>query len=92
VAAHVNPERVFRCVPDLAVEVDLTSGRKPGGQQRVLDYLEAGVPLVWVIDPRSRSAMVYRPDGSAELIRPEGALDGAEVVPGFRLELASLFG
>lgn len=27
--AHPDPERLLRCVPDLAVEVDLTSGRKP---------------------------------------------------------------
>ncbi|HSJ07073.1 MAG TPA: Uma2 family endonuclease, partial [Longimicrobiales bacterium] len=28
-----DPERLFRGVPDLAVEIDLSSGKKPGGQQ-----------------------------------------------------------
>jgi Uma2 family endonuclease len=92
VDAHADPERLFRCVPDLAIEIDLTSGKKPDGQQRVVDYLEAGVRLVWVIDPHSRSAVSYRPDGSARLLRTEDVLDAEEVVPGFRLPLAELFG
>ncbi|HEX7050192.1 MAG TPA: Uma2 family endonuclease [Longimicrobiales bacterium] len=86
-----GPERPFRGVPDLAVEIDLTSAKKPGGQQRVVDYLEAGVRLVWVVDPRSRTATAYRPDGSARLVRPDEALEGEDVVPGFRLPLAELF-
>lgn len=86
-----DPERFLRVIPDLAVEIDLTSARKPGGQQRILDYLEAGVRLVWAIDVHSRTAMAYRPDGSARLVRADEALDGEEVVPGFRLPLAELF-
>jgi Uma2 family endonuclease len=91
VDAHANPERLFRCVPELAVEVDVSSGRKAGGQQRILDYIEAGIPLIWAIDSRSRSAMIYHADGSARLLREDDVLDGENVVPGFRLALAELF-
>jgi Uma2 family endonuclease len=87
-----DPKRVFRGVPDLAVEIDLTSGKKPGGQQRIVEYLEAGVRLVWAIDPESRTAMIYHPDRSARLVAADEALDGEDVVPGFRLELRELFG
>ena len=92
IEAHPNPEWLLRCAPDLAVEIDLTSGKKPRGQQRMVDYLEAGVRLVWAIDPHNRTAMVYHPDGSARLLRPGEALDGEGVVPDFRLELSELFG
>jgi hypothetical protein len=34
---------------------------------------------------------MYRPDGSARLVRRGEALDGEDVVPGFRLELSALF-
>jgi len=87
-----DPERLLRVVPDLAVEIDLTSAKKPGGQARILEYLEAGVRLVWAIDVHTRTAMAYRPDGSARLVRYEEALDGEDVVPGFRLPLRELFG
>lgn len=89
--AGIDPVRLFRGVPDLAIEVDLASGRKPGGQQRIVDYLEAGVRLVWAIDPHSRTAMMYRPDGTARLVRSDEELDGEDVVAGFRLRIAELF-
>jgi Uma2 family endonuclease len=87
-----DPYRLLRVIPDLAIEFDLTSGKKPGGQRRIVEYLEAGVRLVWAIDVYTHTAMVYRADGSARLIRADEALDGEEVVPGFRLPLAKLFG
>ena len=87
----MNPERLFRGVPDLAIEIDLTSAKKPGAQQRVIDYLEAGARLVWVIDPHSRTAIAYHQDASARLVREHEALEGEDVVPGFRLRLSELF-
>jgi Uma2 family endonuclease len=82
--------RAFRGIPDLAVEIDVT--KKPGAQERIVEYVEAGVWLVWAIEPRSRTATVYRSDGSARLIRREEALEGEDVLPGFRLAMGELFG
>ena len=39
----------------------------------------------------SIAAMVYRADGSARLVRQDEALDGEDVVRGFRVPLAGLF-
>ena len=89
--AGLDPNRLVRAIPDLAVEIDLTSAKKPHAQQRVVDYLQAGVRLVWVIDPHSRTAVIYHLDGSARLIPGDGVLDGEAVVPGFRLPIAELF-
>ena len=61
-------------------------------QQEVRDYLEAGSRLVWVIAPRARTATVYRPDGSARLLREGEALEGEDVLRAFTLPLADLFG
>lgn len=89
---HGDPGDHFaRFVPDLAIEIDLSSGRKPGGLQRIRDYLEAGVPLVWTIDPGKRSATVYRQDGSTTQLTEHDTLEGEDIVPGFRLPLAALF-
>ncbi|MGH7574233.1 MAG: Uma2 family endonuclease [Longimicrobiales bacterium] len=91
VEANPDPERLMRCAPDLAIEIDLTSAKKPGGKQRIAEYLDAGTRLVWAIDPHTRTATVHRPDGSADVVHEHEMLDADDVVPGFQLRLEDLF-
>jgi len=87
------PSDYFRIVPDLVVEIySPTNERKARDfQQRVRDYLDAGVPLLWVIYPAARYATIYHPDGSARVLREHESLDGESILPGFSLSLAQLF-
>ena len=85
------PRRLVRAVPDLAVEVRSPDDRPGDIRLKVREYLDAGVPLVWVLDP-GREAVVY--DGRAGAVTRLGAghvLDGGTVLPGFRLPLADLW-
>jgi Uma2 family endonuclease len=77
--------------PDLAVEVLSPSNRTGEIRGKVAEYLEAGAKLVWVIDPASRSATTYRHLLKPLRLGPDDALDGEDVLPGFRLLLADLF-
>jgi Uma2 family endonuclease len=54
-------------------------------------WLDAGVRLVWVVDPQARLAAVHHPGGLVTVLREHGVLDGEDVLPGFRLSLAPLF-
>jgi Uma2 family endonuclease len=87
-----EPERGwFRFAPDLVVEID-SPGRKPRiEQQRIQDYIEAGVRLLWIVHCENRSATIYRADGTARLLREKDALEGEAVLPDFRLPLTELF-
>ena len=85
------PQGFIHGAPDLAVEVLSPSDNPVEVQQKVRDYLEAGARLVWVLAPRARAATVYRPDGSARLVREPESLDGEDVVPGLAVPLADLF-
>lgn len=77
--------------PDLAVEVVSPSNRWTEVAAKVRDYLEAGTRLVWIVDPPARTVTVHRPS-SAWMVRGEDdALDGEDVVPGFRMRVGSLF-
>lgn len=60
-------------------------------QAKVRDYLEAGVKLVWVIDPMFRTVVVYRPDHHPEMFAGEEELTGEPHLPGFRCNVAKLF-
>jgi Uma2 family endonuclease len=78
-------------VPDLAVEV-LSEGNTAEEMRRKLrEYFKAGVRLVWLIDPATRTAEVYSSARKKTTITTDGALDGGSVLPGFRLSLQELF-
>ena len=51
-------------VPDLAVEVLSKGNTKPEINRKIREYFEAGVRVVWVIDPRKRSGGFIRPPAS----------------------------
>jgi Uma2 family endonuclease len=85
------PVKVIQGAPDLAVEVVSPSDGAAEVQQKVRDYLEAGSRLVWVLYPEARIASVYRPDGSARLLREGETLEGEDILPGLQVPLAELF-
>ena len=85
------PEKFFRGAPDLAVEVLSPSDTFARVQQKVRDYLEAEARLVWVIAGQTKTATVYRADGSARLLREHESLEGEDVLPGLTIPLAELF-
>jgi Uma2 family endonuclease len=86
-----DPERLLRVIPEFAIEIDLTSRKKPHGIQRIHDYLAAGISLVWSIDPHKKTADAWWPDGRIEHYSEDDVLDAGEVVPGFRLAMRDLF-
>lgn len=59
--------------------------------QRVEEYLQAGVQLVWVINPQSRTVLVYRANGSIIGLREHDEISGENVLPGFRCRVGQLF-
>jgi Uma2 family endonuclease len=84
------PKGNLHIPPDLAVEV-VSNDLHTEIDGKVGEYLEVGVPLVWVINPETRSATVYHPDGSARRLREDQELDGEGVLPGFRCVIRDLF-
>ena len=77
--------------PDLVAEI-LSPDDRPGALlAKVGEWLDAGVDVVWLIDPDRKVAQVYRADGSVTAVPPDGRLDGAHVLPGFSCSLSELF-
>jgi Uma2 family endonuclease len=59
--------------------------------EKVEQWLAAGARIVWVLNPRQRSVKVHREGQPVRILSIEDALDGEEVVPGFRYPIADLF-
>ncbi len=80
--------------PDLAVEIASPGDTAAEVADKVRDYLTYGVRLVWVIEPKTQTVTVYRPDGSAQLLQAAAGhtLDGEDVIRGFATPVDELFG
>ena len=80
----------LKVIPDLVAEVVSPHDKATRLNSKLADYRAAGIPLVWVIYPETRTAYVYRGD-QAQFIGADGALNGEDVLPGFQLKLADIF-
>lgn len=81
------PEGFLEVAPDLAVEIVSPANSVSAIQDKVLDCLDAGTRNVWVVDPSSRTATVYRSRRDAAILGEDDELEGGEVLPGFRVPL-----
>ena len=87
-----KPEEGWLSVaPDLAVEVVSPGDTVQDLEQKLDEYREAGIPLIWVIYPVTRRAHVLGSNRARVELGPDGILDGEDVLPGFKLPLAELF-
>ncbi len=81
-----------RVAPDLVVEVISPNDLASDLYQKIDDYQSAGIPLIWVVDPETRTVrpITLTGDGGPSL-RMGDTLRGGEVLPGFECPVASLF-
>ncbi len=79
-------------VPDFVIEVRSQSDRLPKLKKKMTDtWMDNGVRLAWLIDPKMERAYVYRPGLVVEeVIGFDHALSGEDVCPGFTLDLSKL--
>ncbi len=83
-------ENAWAIVPDLCVEVVSPSDRIEELYDKVREYFEAGVQLVWVVHPRHGFVQVHASLTQVRGVARTEVLDGGPVLPGFRLPLAEL--
>lgn len=85
-------EPIPNLAPDLAVEVLSESNTPAEIDEKLREHFDSGTRLAWVIDPRPRTAAIYRAPGDPAVVLDEsGRLEDEGVVPGFTLLIADLF-
>jgi Uma2 family endonuclease len=85
------PRGHLRIAPDLTIEIVSPHDEAAEVEQKVAEYFDAGVRLVWVVYPATRSVMVYRPGGKETRLSDSDLLTGEDVVPGFEMPVAEIF-
>jgi Uma2 family endonuclease len=87
----VNSEEGWDVIPDLAIEVVSRSNTAEEVMKKIGEYFKANVRRVWVVYPIDRLIYVYESPKKLVILGIEDELDGADILPGFRLTLAELF-
>jgi Uma2 family endonuclease len=77
--------------PDLIAEVLSPSNTPAAVQEKVEEYLNAGVRLVWLVDPEKRRVTAYRSLTDKRQFAADQDLPGDDVLPGFSIPVARLF-
>ncbi|MGQ0633709.1 MAG: Uma2 family endonuclease [Planctomycetaceae bacterium] len=88
-----SQERVGHCrvAPDGVAEVVSPRDAYYDIEVKVHEYLGAGVRLVWVVNPPTRSVRVHRLDGTMADLGENDELSGEDVLPGFHCRVGDLF-
>ncbi len=81
----------FTIAPDLAVEVLSPNDLAYEVDEKIREYLDAGVKLVWIINPEQRWVTVHRADGGIAKLKESDTVDGEQVVAGFSCTVRELF-
>jgi Uma2 family endonuclease len=80
-----------RVSPDLAFEVVSPNDLAEEVNQKVTEFLAAGVRLLWVVYPGSKTVHVFRRGGGAAWLTAADELTGEDVVAGFACRVAEVF-
>ena len=78
-------------VPDLTVEVISRNNTRKEMEEKLKEYFEKGVRLVWYVRPKAREVDVYTAPDHFTRLTASMILDGGEVLPGFSVAVAELF-
>ena len=76
--------------PDLAVEVVSPNNKTSDTHLKVMQLLNAGTRLVWLVYPETRTIEAHTSDGAVTL-REHDTLSGGAVLPGFETPVSDIF-
>jgi Uma2 family endonuclease len=81
----------FPGAPDLAIEVLSPSNTPTEIQERLEDFFGSGTQLAWIVHPEEEFVEICHSPTHRRIIGAGAALDGEQLLPGFRFPIADLF-
>jgi Uma2 family endonuclease len=85
------PSHYLDVSPDLVFEVKSPSDRWSKMLTKIGEYLQAGVPVVCVLDPETETARLYFADEPEITLEASDELTFPNQLPGFRVPVRALF-
>jgi Uma2 family endonuclease len=78
-------------IPDLAVEVLSPNDSLKEVGEKIGEFLECGVPLVWLVDPERETVTVYRSLSQTEQFTGSDIITAEPALPGFSCPVSRFF-
>lgn len=76
--------------PAFAIELLSPSDKLGKTRHKMQEYLDNGMKLGWLIDPQNQQVEIYR-QGKIEVLDCPHRLSGEDILPGFMLDLQSIW-
>jgi Uma2 family endonuclease len=76
--------------PDFVIELHSRTDSLADLQAKMLEYLDNGVRLGWLINPQQQQVEIYRMGRAVSVLQNPTTLDGEDILPGFTLDLTKI--
>jgi Uma2 family endonuclease len=77
--------------PDFVIELrSKTDSLKPL-REKMQEYIQNGLTLGWLIDPKGKTVEIYRRNREVEILRHPISLSGENILPNFVMDLQKVF-
>ncbi len=86
-----TPEGTLTLAPDFALEVVSPSDTACEVEEKRVAYLRAGVHLLWIVYPPTRTIFVYGARGAVAVLGESDTVSAEDVLPGFACAVARFF-
>jgi Uma2 family endonuclease len=86
-----SPDTFGTLVPDLVVEVLSPKDSLRFVGEKIGEYFENGVPLVWLVDPGLKRVTIYRSLLETEQLTVDDIISGETILPGFSCPITLFF-
>ncbi|NJL85708.1 MAG: Uma2 family endonuclease [Leptolyngbyaceae cyanobacterium SM1_1_3] len=77
--------------PDFVVELRSSSDALSRLKAKMVEYLENGATLGFLIDRKQRQVHIYRPNREPEILENPEVISGDPELPGFQLQMAKIW-
>ena len=77
--------------PDFVVELRSRSDELADLRKKMLEYMENGARMGWLIDPQAQQVYIYQPGHALDVLNDPETVSGDPVLLGFVLELGGIF-
>ena len=83
-------KRFPQICPDFVVELRSPTDSLKAAQNKMQEYLDNGLSLGWLINPKDQQVEIYRQGQEKEVLQSPTSLSGEQLLPGFVLNLQGI--